>query len=335
VSDGAAAIVALDPATYRPHPLHDGSRTFPETNCAVDLWVEGLHALGLDPMPALAVTLGTDFDGDQWRMFKLPAEDLRRLYGIEADELNVWKALVTHVDEQIALGHLLVVDVDAWHLPDTAGLTYHAVHHKTTVMVQMVDVGGRRLGYFHNTGYHELSGDDFDALLGRPDEGWGDRLPPYAESVRLDRLRREPPGPELARALAAEHLGRRPATNPITRMAKRIDEDVAWLTGRDLDDFHRYAFGTLRQCGANAELAASYLDWLGTDADADGTDASTGGDTAEAAEAYRSIAAGMKAAEFTLARAVRGRRADLAQALGACAEAWEAATARLVRRYGA
>lgn len=328
MSGAPAAVLPLDPATYRPHALHDESRIFRETNCAVDLWIEGLHALGLDPLPALAVTLGTDFDGDQWRMFKLATEDLRRLYGIEIDELNVWRPLVTHVEEHIAMGRMLVIDVDAWHLPDTAGLTYHSVHHKTTLLAQMVDVGARRLGYFHNAGYHELSGDDFDALLGRPDQPYGDRLPPYAESVRLDRLHPEPPPFPLARALAAEHLARRPSSNPITRMAKRIEEDIAWLSDHGLDDFHRYAFGTLRQCGANAELAASYLDWLGA---GEGSPE----DTAEAAELYRSIATGMKAAEFTLARAVRGRRADLGSALGATAEAWDAAMARLDRRYGA
>lgn len=330
------AVVPLDPATHQPHPLHDESRIFRETNCAVDLWIEGLHALGLDPLPGLAFTLGTDFDGDQWRMFKFPLEDLRRLYGIEVDELNVWRPLVTHVAEHVGMGRMLTIDVDAWHLPDTAGLTHHAVHHKTTVMAQMVDLEERRLGYFHNAGYYELSGEDFDAFLGRPDEPHGDRLPPYVESVRLDRLRREPPSTKSARSLAAEHLARRPATNPITRMAKRIEEDVAWLAAHDLEDFHRYAFGTLRQCGANAELAASYLDWLAVHADAPaggGRAPSPGGTppVALAAEEFRSIAAGMKAAEFTLARAVRGRRADVAETLGAMADVWDSAMDRLDR----
>ena len=50
----------------------------------MDVWIEVLHALGLDPVAASAFTLSCDFEGDQWTFFKYPPEDLRALFGIEA-----------------------------------------------------------------------------------------------------------------------------------------------------------------------------------------------------------------------------------------------------------
>jgi len=317
-------ILPLDPATYRPHQVHGELRVFQETNCAADLWIEALHALGFDPMAAMGFTLSCDFDGDQWRMFKFAAEDLRVLFGVEFDELNVWRALSDHVVEELSLRRMLTIDVDAWYLPDTAGLTYHCAHQKTTIMAQMIDLEDRQLGYFHNTSYHEVGGDDFDALLclGASDPAV---LPPYVESVRLDGVR-DPADVrfEAALELARGHLARRPATNPLPRMHKRLEEDMAWLRTEDLEVFHRYAFGTLRQCGANAELAADFVEWLGRH---DGV-------VPAAAGHFRSLAEGMKSLEFLVARATRGRSVDLAGPFGALADSWEWAMADLTGRYG-
>ena len=57
------------------HSLHRSDRCWTETNCYVDVWIEVLHALGLDPTAAGAFTLSTDFEGDQWTFFKFPPED--------------------------------------------------------------------------------------------------------------------------------------------------------------------------------------------------------------------------------------------------------------------
>ena len=80
-------LLPIDAATYVPSPLHAEDRTWIETNCYVDVWLELLHALGLETGPALAFTLAVDFEGDQWQFFKFPAEDLQRLYGIEVAEI--------------------------------------------------------------------------------------------------------------------------------------------------------------------------------------------------------------------------------------------------------
>ncbi|MGH9092034.1 MAG: DUF1839 family protein [Acidimicrobiales bacterium] len=310
-----ADVLGLDPAWYVPHPLHAPERTWSETNCAADLWIEVVHALGHDPVDGLGFAFAGDVDGDQWRMFTYSAEDLWLLYGIEADELNVWRPLREHVAEQLALGTMVAVDVDAWWLPDTAGLTYRCAHQKTTILAQMVDIAGRRLGYFHNTGYHELEGEDFDALL--PAAPASSALPPYALQVRLGRLR--PPGETdgpLVRHLVRRHLARRPTDNPVARLGARVGEDLAWVAGAGMEIFHRWAFGTVRQCGANAGLAAELAGRLAPDG--------------PAAARFDRVSTGMKAAELALARAVRGRAVDVAGLFQPLAEEWERAVEDVV-----
>ena len=76
---------------------------------------------GLEPLAALPFTLAIDFEGDQWTFFKFPLADLDALYGVDVFELNVWRPLVDHLEEQLALGRPALVEVDAFYLPDTAG----------------------------------------------------------------------------------------------------------------------------------------------------------------------------------------------------------------------
>ena len=46
----------------------------------------------------------------------------------------MWRPLAEHVAEQLAMGQPAHVEVDAWFLPDTAGISYHAEHVKTTIV---------------------------------------------------------------------------------------------------------------------------------------------------------------------------------------------------------
>lgn len=307
-----ADVLGLDPAGYRPHALHGADRVWSETNCAADLWVETLHALGYDPVAGLGFTLSSDFDGDQWRMFTYPAATLSSLYGVETDELNVWRPLREHVAEQLSFGNLVAFDADAWWLPDTAGLTYRAGHQKTTVLAASIDTDRRRLGYLHNAGYYELDGEDFDALL--PEHPAADQMPPYTLQVRL--AGRRVPGPAdrvVAVELAAAHLRRRPRANPVEQMAVRVRHDLDRLRTEGLDTFHRWAFGTLRQCGANAELVASFATWL----EAAGVPGASDG-----AAPMEAVAVGTKAAEMAMARAVRGRAVDVDALFAPLAAGW-------------
>jgi hypothetical protein len=316
-------LLPIDASTYRPHPLHADERCWTQTNCYVDVWVEVLHALGLDPLAACAFTLSTDFEGDQWTFFKIPPEDLREIYGIEVSEMNVWRPMVEHICEQLEMGRLLTMEADSWFLPDTVGMSYRQEHVKSTIVPQDVDLEGARLGYFHNAGYHELCGEDFYGVLGTGDDPA--RLPPYVELVRLDRLRTQEPSIDSVIALTATHLARRPADNPVERLAKRLDSDRSTLSERGLGYFHNYAFGTCRQCGASAEIASAFVDWLG---------ARDGGGLEEAAGRLRAIAEGAKTVQFGLARIVAGRNFDIQAPLDEMAAAWDDAMALLVERYG-
>jgi hypothetical protein len=187
-----------------------------------------------------------------------------------------------------------------------------------------VDLEAKRLGYFHNEGYHQLSDEDFDGVLGLgPQDPW--KLPPYVELVRLERLQTEEPSIELVSALTAQHLARRPRVNPIERLAKRLDSDRSALRELGIEHFHNYAFGTCRQCGASAEVAAAFVDWLG---------ARDGGGLDEAVARLRSIAEGAKTVQFGLARIVAGRGFDIQAPLDEMAAAWDEAMAILVERYG-
>jgi hypothetical protein len=122
--------LSASPGGYQSHFSHAGERIWPETNCYLDLWIETLHALGLDPVPAFACALSADHDGLQWTFLKQQPENLRRLYGLEVTEEIVWLPLLETVESGPSRGVLNTVEVDSWWLPDTAGTAYHADHVK-------------------------------------------------------------------------------------------------------------------------------------------------------------------------------------------------------------
>jgi hypothetical protein len=315
-------VLDLDPQRYEVHPVHRAERTWSETNCYSDLWTEVIHSLGSEPR-ALGYMLSGDFDGSQWTMFKPGAGDLWDLYRVDVAELNVWRPLEDHIDEQLAMGRLLTVEVDAYHLPDTAGVSYMTNHVKTTLVPNRLDREGRRLEYFHGAGYFELSGADLDGI-------WpAGALPPYVELVRLDHLDQAPRGTallEAARATTRRHLERRPADNPVGRMLDHIQADLPALAEAGPETFHDYAFGTCRQLGAAAEVGADHADWLGS-AGLDGAQ--------EAASRLRRVAEGAKELQFVLARSLRRRApADIASAHAPLAQEWDAALALLEDRLG-
>ncbi len=318
------SLLPIEAASYRASPLHRPDRVWVETNCYADLWIEFLHALELDGAPALAFTLSVDFEGDQWQSFKFPLDELRDLYGIDVAEMHSWRGLEHHIEEQLAMGRVLTAEADAWHLPDSPD-SYHLEHVKTTILANMIDRENRRLGYFHNAGYFELEGDDFAGLFGhglnRPE-----MLPTYIELVKLDRMRAldDPELLETAREHVRMHLALRPATNPVLRYRKRLEQDLEWLTAEGLATFHKYAFATVRQFGSATELAGSLCEWL----------AAQGEPTAEAQLHFRETAEAAKTAQFKLARLVSGRSTDIEPALDSMEQGWDAAMRALVEHYG-
>jgi hypothetical protein len=292
----------LDPRTYQRHALHGETRAWPETNCYVDLWIEALHGLGYDPLAGLAFTAATELEGDQFTFFKYPIADLEALYGLDIIELNVWRALPEQIMEQVGLGRVVVVELDSFFLPDTAGTAYKTAHVKSSVAVELFDLPGRRMHYFHNAGYYALEGDDFAGAFRLGGDASPVQLPPYVEVAKLGR-REAPRGDALVRIAREQlrfHLSRRPKENPFIAYRDKFARDLAWLLEADLAAFHAYAFATLRMFGANFELLGAFCRWL----------AERGGDAVlrDAATDFESISSTAKTMQFKLARAVQGKR---------------------------
>ena len=324
----AHRVAPLDPATYRRHPIHGEGRTWAETNCYTDLLVEMLHGMGHEPIAVLPFTLAIDFEGDQWTFFKPPLGDVLELYGIDIQELAIWKPVVEHVVEQVAAGNPVLVEVDSWYLPDTAGTAYRLAHQKTTVGVNEIDVDAGRMGYFHNQGYYALEGRDFRELFlldGSPHQRM---LPPYVEFAKRIANFQAPRGPALVEASLAilkRQLARAPRSNPFTRFKERFAGELEGLLAADIALFHMYSFATWRQFGACFELAETYLRWLG-DKGVAGLEVPC--------SSFQLISQGAKAFQFQLARAMARKKAlDLAP-LDAMGAQWEIAMTLLTSRYG-
>jgi hypothetical protein len=321
-------IAELDPATYRRHAIHAESRIWSETNCYSDVVIELVHSLGFEPAAALAFTLTIDFEGDQWTFFKFPLSDLYHLYGLDIQELAVWRPLVEHIAEQVSAGRPVLVELDSYFLPDTLGSAYKAVHIKSTVAVNEIDIKRRYLGYFHSQGYWALEGNDFaDAfqLEGLVHERM---LPPYIEYVKTRPNFSPPSGARLVQASLETlrwHVARVPAENPFARFKARMTRDLEWLLGSDIENFHAYSFVTLRQCGACFELSETYLRWL----DEQGVNGLEG-----PRRRFQRISQAAKAFQFQLARSIARRKALDLTPLDAMAADWDEGIAALRHEYG-
>lgn len=299
--------IAADAADHRCHPAHSADRIWQETNCYLDLWIEILHALGHDPVPAFACALSADHDGAQWTFLKPAPEDLRAFYRLEVTEEALWRPILDTVRSGPQRGLLHTVEVDSWWLPDTAGTDYHTNHVKTTIVPVALDPDAATMTYVHNAGIFELSGDDFAGIFAVPE------LPPYVEQIRrID----DDPGAfvdaELLRSAVRGHLDRRAAGNPAARLADSVRDAAEWLPTAGMETFHLWSFATLRQFGATAEVAADLAARLHAD----------GCETGSAAADFRLAAATAKTVQFKMARAARGRSVVLDELLTTLADAW-------------
>jgi hypothetical protein len=304
----------LDPGRYEPHELHRLDRIWPETNCYVDLWIEVLNTIRLPPEAMLGFTLTQDFEGDQFTFFKVPLEDLETLYGIRVTELAVFDKVEEHIAQQIARGRLCLIEMDSYFMPDTQGVAYRTEHGKTTVAVNRLSEKNKEIDYFHNGGFFRLSGEDYDGLFGRLYPEGSQPFLPYTEFVKFpDHLPSDALIRQRARELLTRHILRMPSRNPIAEFSRVLPEQVSLIADRPFGFFHKYAFNTLRQLGANFELAATHFKWM-----------SDFGEFSDAIEASLKIAEAAKSVQFQLARAITRKKFDtLASALDPAIEAWD------------
>jgi hypothetical protein len=256
-----------------------------------------------------------DFEGDQFTFFKPPPDELELLFGVDIHEMQPYRPLPQQAAEQIEAGRTIIVELDSFHLPDTAATSYHTEHVKSSVVVEGIDVTEARMRYFHNSGLFDLEGDDFRNVFAPG------LLPPYTELVRFDAGPRLTGGAlrDAARQLLHRHLERRPQKNPFERFGVQMAEQLPALIAGDPAWYHAYAFATVRMAGAAFELASSYAQWLFDDPEA------------PAAVAFGTIVDGCKTLSFKLAR----RRAfDAEPAVAGLAAAWDEAQERLDAAVG-
>ncbi|HEY0255788.1 MAG TPA: DUF1839 family protein [Kofleriaceae bacterium] len=292
-------VLKLDPAAYRRHAMHAEDRAWVEKNCYFDIWIEVVHALGCEPYAMSPVVVALDWVGDQWTFFKPAHSDLWDLYGLDVQELNCWKPLLDQAKEHLAGGRLISTEADAWWLPDVSGTDYRTQHTKSTIVLTSLDIERQKLGYFHNAGYFELTGEDFVKTfrldVDPPDPTF---MPFFAETVATDRVVKRPDAElrEISRGMLAKHLARRPKDNPVARFAERFTRDLGELQQKGLAYYHAYAFATVRQLGASAEVMAMYLAWLDA------------GRFGAAIEAYTELSGLAKSFILKAARAVNGKK---------------------------
>lgn len=280
------------------HSLNSPTRTWPETNCYLDLWIGLLHAHTQDPLPLMGAAAGMRWEGDHFTFIKPNAADLFTLTDIVLQEMALWDRLETHAALQLARGVIPLPEVDAFFLPDTANHGHQ--HTKTTIAITAIDPAAQQLHYIHNGGTYRLVDNDYRGVLGlTPHQS---HLFPYAELAHLP-PHPPPPRRDAARAVLTRLAATRGPTNPVHDFLKALPD---LLPGR-ADQVHALCFNTLRQLGAGFGLLADHLAWL----DEDGTAAAL-------------LADQSKTAQFLLARAARRTRPDaaLVTAIEQMAETW-------------
>jgi hypothetical protein len=306
---GMVSLFGHDPATYQPHQIHTGARNYIETNCFTDMISELLHARGDEPLASFGSFVRMDFENDQWTFFKPLAVDLEVLFGVDIHEVQPYRAIPQQVEEVIALGRTMTIELDAWYLPDTAATTYRSAHVKTGVIAEAIDLAGERFRYYHNASLYEIAGEDFRGAFRTGPDWSGDVLPPYTELIRFD------VGPRLggaelraaARELLVGHLQRVPAGNPFDRFNGHLAVALSGLMEGDAALYHAFTFATFRMAGAGFELLASEVEWL------------LGDDGSQSIAAMSRIVEGCKVLGFKLARR---RPFDPTEAMGALSAAW-------------
>jgi len=321
-------ILNINPDSYSKHLIHGEGRDWAETNCYVDVWIELLHSMGHEPIAALPYTFAIDFEGDQWTFFKYPLADLDRLYGLDVQELNIWRNLLECIEEQVEKGRHVLVELDSYFLPDTQGTAYKIDHVKSTVAINEIDRDKKYMEYFHNQGYHKLEGEDFEQLF-LNSAILDDRiLPPYVEFIKKRNrpLLNQQQLAEESLSCFKYQLENLPIDNPFLSFKERFAEDFSDLNSIDIDFFHKYSFATLRQYGVCFELCKTYLVWLQKQ--------NTGNsDLKIPINSYAEISASSKIFQFQLARAIARKKPLDLSPLDEMAKHWKIATSYLIKAY--
>ncbi|MFN8581526.1 MAG: DUF1839 family protein [Gemmatimonadaceae bacterium] len=172
-----------------------------------------------------------DFEGDNVTFYKPSHDDLREFYGLDVQELNVWRPLLEHVVEHLGAGKFVSTEADSYFLPDTDGTDYRRNHVKNIIIAD-VDPATQRLGYLQRELSHRRRLRGLFRLHARLDDV---ALP----SVRGADPRRSS-GPARAAGLGGDRVAppcrarrrRCPRRNPIIAFQHRFERDLPDLRRR-------------------------------------------------------------------------------------------------------
>jgi len=258
-------------AAHIPHVLHTGQRIWIAPNPFASLWVEILHAWGFEPFAILGYTITLSFEVDQFRTLVFPAEDLEALYGVTTCRLTVFDNLASHIAAQTREGHVALVELDPFHLPDATDL-YGVRHGTTLVAIDRLDPVAQTASYYSQGRRFELSEGDF---LGAFDVNSaltlsGSFHPMLLSSSTCVKRNVLPdamltPGATVTASWQAfqRHLSRLPVQNPIEAFRIAFHRRLEMLATSDESYRHAFVYGTLSQLGSHFELFSAYLSWLG------------------------------------------------------------------------
>jgi len=76
-----------------------------------------------------------DFEGDQWTFFKPPHEDLKALYGIDVQELYVWRPLLEHAAHPKAVHNSKLLQL----MLGRAGVQLKGIEHDTLLYAYLLE----------------------------------------------------------------------------------------------------------------------------------------------------------------------------------------------------
>lgn len=318
-SAAGLGVAALSPEGFIQHPLHRDESVWSNTNCYLDVWIELLHGLGHAPEPLFAAAVATTAQATQFEFLKVDHRDLEEVTGIRVGEHDIWLGLQEQVMLQLGLGNPMLIEADAFWLPDTRGVSYGQEHTKTSIVVLHADPDTRELVYLHNEGLHRLDGADFDHVLGAG-RSQGIVPSPYTELISLEGLR----GPQdvdaaaQTRRLLRLHAARAPQTNPVADLMEILRSRFAWLGENGMEGYHALCFETTRQLGVVSMLAAAACRHAEVP------------ELEPAVEAWTAVSEEAKGMQFQLARLARGRGSSaLAATMDSAVEHWAQAAEAL------
>ena len=278
----------------------------------------------------LACTVAPHFEGDQWTFCKPTATELAELYGRArrgADDL----AVAPRARRGAARARTSrLVEVDAFHLPDTAGVSYRSAHQKTTIGIVGLDEAQRRLDYYHNAGRYRVArrGARRRAELARCSARIS--LPSRSSWTRSRaRVRRG--------AICSGNVRERSPRDGSPARESRIPSPRGRRGPRTTRrDCAATRSGVLPRLGVRVGATGRRDGGAARDSGAIGSDGGAG--IAAAAESLRTIARTLKAQQFRLARLPRGgrrrtsrRRSESARGSGARAQDGDRAAVRALR----